>query len=399
MTDKTKILLLILLFVMLAMAGLDLYVPSIPSITHNLGTTATHTKLTITYFMLGLSIAPLFLGPLSDRIGRRPVLLVSALIAMMGSVFALFSTTIDQLIVARFIQSVGFGGAIAVSRIVASDLFDGQSLARVAGLFSLCVSFGPAFAPILGGYLHHHFGWRSVFVFLSGAMLLLSFGLYRYLYETRAEQRADALNIRTMLTNYRYLFGQAPFLGNLIASSLAIASIVVYASLSPFILQNIYGMSAVHFGWAMAAVAAMSMVGRYVNVVLLRHFSTTQTLIVGLVLMGVGSMAMWILSIMTVHSVWAVILPAMLVIHGTGLVPSNAMVNVMSVYKKHVASVSALYGSLSMFGVFLATGLASVLANTPFVLASILNVMSLLALFGIVWAIRAGASARAADVV
>lgn len=363
----------------------DLYVPSLPHLTQAFHTDASLIKLTITTYTLGLAVAPLIFGPVSDAIGRRQSMHIAIMLALLGSILGMFAPTVTLLMVARFIQSLGFGGVVALFRVVSSDLFEGKQLAKVVSIVSLIISLGPAVAPILGGYLEAHFGWQSGFVFIASMASILGLIIFITIPETAKSLNPKAMQLPTMLHNYREILREKVFWRNMLAASVALSCIVIYAAVSPFILQNYYHLTPVQFGWSMSVIVLMAVVSRGLNLILLRKLSLDQAIRLGQGIMLFGSLLMLLLSLLGVYHIAALIIPAMMIILGASAVPPNVMVSVFTPFRHIRGSISALYGSFVMFGIFIGTLIASVSSNTTLVLAFILCCASLFGNLAIRW--------------
>lgn len=365
----------------LGIIATDLYVPALPAISHALSATPELTKLTVTFYMLGLGASPLLFGPLSDAFGRKPLLIICGALGLAGTLLALFAANIYIMIAARLLQGIGLGGSLALTRAVAGDLFEHKELVSVVAIMSLCISVGPALAPIAGSYLQSHFGWHSIFIALAIAITTLLTLIIMLVRETGSNIDINSIAPRVMMNNYKSLLTNKSFMARTACSSIAISSMLVYATLSPFILQNNHHLSVIQYGWSMGAVTIMAFVSRLGNIALLKKFNVTTVIGFGLASMLAGSTAALFFSELTHNSLFALIPPVMLVVFGAGLVPANTMVGLLNEFKTTRGSASALYGSLVMFGAFGISFIASMVPNSTLTLGLILTLISAMGLF------------------
>jgi DHA1 family bicyclomycin/chloramphenicol resistance-like MFS transporter len=225
-----------------------MYLPSLPTISHDLGASTSQAQLTLTACILGLSLGQVIVGPISDALGRRRPLLISIAAYVLASLLCIAAPSITVLTVLRFVQGGAGAAGIVIASAIARDLYDGIALARCISLLMTVNFLAPIIAPVLGGQLLAFTSWRGVFVTLAligvAALLAAAFGLGETLPVGRRQRggfSASFAAFRTLLTDRR-------FVGYALTSGLAFAAGITYISVSPFVLQNIYGLSPQLFG-------------------------------------------------------------------------------------------------------------------------------------------------------
>lgn len=231
----------------------DMYLPAFPALAADLGATASSVQLSLTTFLVGLGLGQLVIGPLSDRWGRRSLLIGGTLLCVAASIACAISPTISVFVIARFAQ--GFGGAagVVLSRAVIVDRTSGD---RTARLFSLMMAIGgvaPVVSPLVGSTLLGVGGWRGLFVVLGALSALMTLGVLTAVPETLpAERRVDgglastARDVGSALRRPRYL-------GYTLTFALSFATMFAYISGSPFVLQNVLGLSTTLYALAFGA--------------------------------------------------------------------------------------------------------------------------------------------------
>ncbi|MDQ2994979.1 MAG: MFS transporter, partial [Pseudomonadota bacterium] len=247
--NKYVIIAIVVSLSILTVLSTDFYVPAMPRMVVDLLTTSQMIKLTVTVFMLGMAFSPLVFGPVSDRFGRRPMLLIAASLGLVGSVLCWLAPMVNMLILGRLLQGIGLGAALSLARTIGSDLFEKQEFAQVAGVLSLFTAIGPAIAPVIGGYLYVHFGWRSIFLLLVALVTTSGLAIYKKVPETIAKRDSHALRLRDILINYRELLTHKIFMCNAVLAGLTISCIILFGVLSTFILQKQYNLSPMQYAW------------------------------------------------------------------------------------------------------------------------------------------------------
>jgi DHA1 family bicyclomycin/chloramphenicol resistance-like MFS transporter len=231
------------LLTMFGPLSLDLYLPALPQLADDLGTSASAAQLSITACLVGLAVGQLVAGPLSDRLGRRRPLIVGLLAYVVASVACALAPSVMVLVALRLVQGLAGAAGIVISRAIARDLYSGRELMIFFSRLLLIAGLAPVVAPILGGQLSRIMSWRGIFGVLAGfgAVLLLAgwFGLR----ETLPPERRIVGGFHLTLQGYNTLVHDRFFVGCALSSGLAGASMFAYIAGSTFVLQRIYGMS------------------------------------------------------------------------------------------------------------------------------------------------------------
>ena len=149
----------------------DMYLPSLPDIAQRLGASTAQTQLTISSYLIGFAVGQIVYGPVSDRHGRKPVLLAAVVLYCAATLACALATSIEMLIIARAGQALGGSGGIVLARAIVRDLYSGARAGRELSLIGAVMALAPVFAPLVGGVLQTGFGWRSVFFTLLGGGL------------------------------------------------------------------------------------------------------------------------------------------------------------------------------------------------------------------------------------
>jgi DHA1 family 2-module integral membrane pump EmrD-like MFS transporter len=353
--DPLFILFLMWILTTLVPLTMDIYLPSLPAMVQALGSTSHVMQLTITINLLGYALSQLFYGPYSDRYGRRPVIIAGLLIAWVGSTVAVFASTPFLLIIGRLLQGVGLGVGNVLMRAVLRDILSGVRMARVGSYMGMTFAVLPAIAPVLGGYVQDGFGWRANFVLMLLFVTLVLALLFFYLPETNRQLNARATQWRMIAYNYSYLLTHKSFMGNVICTSCALSGMLAYYTASPFLFQNVLGLSPIAYGWLGIGVAVGLMGGNFANSLALNRWQPLQILQVGIVMMLLSSLTMFILSVFDILNVTAVLVPIVFFLAAGGLIYANAMMGALMPFAEMAGVAAALYGCLQVLGAFVTT--------------------------------------------
>jgi DHA1 family bicyclomycin/chloramphenicol resistance-like MFS transporter len=225
---QSPLFLLITTLLMTQPLSTDLYLASLPSLASGFGVPVSTVQLTLSLFVVGFGSAQLVVGPLSDRYGRRPVLLTGLALYVAATALCGLSQSIELLIAARFLQALGCCAAVMVSRAIVRDGYAPQDSARLIARASTWISLAPIVGPILGSYLQVTFGWRAAFVALGVFSACLMAACILHLPETNEHKNPDATNLRGLAANYRLVLGSREFWLNVMPGALSYGGIFMF---------------------------------------------------------------------------------------------------------------------------------------------------------------------------
>ncbi|MBU5351279.1 multidrug effflux MFS transporter [Paenibacillus barcinonensis] len=330
--------------------SLDMYLPALPGLADEFGSSASYAQLSLTACMIGLALGQLLAGPLSDVRGRRIPLIAGLVLYTLASVLCLVSPTMGSFIVLRFVQGVAGAAGIVISRAVVRDMYEGPELTRFFSLLMLINGVAPIAAPIIGGQVLAYASWRAVFILLSliGVLALLAviFGLG----ETLPVHRRSSGGLKQTLLTFGKLIRDRRFMGYALTQGFAAAGMFAYISGSPFVLQKIYGVSPQMFSVCFAVnglgiIVASQIAGRLAGKV-----SETRLLIAGLITAAIGGTSL-LFSILAGGGLTTVLIPLFLVVSSVGLINTASFALAMGNQAKSAGSASALIGVMTfLFG-------------------------------------------------
>ncbi|MBO8527717.1 multidrug effflux MFS transporter [Staphylococcus aureus] len=235
--------------------SIDMFLPGLPDIRHDFQTTTSNAQLTLSMFMIGLAFGNLFAGPISDSTGRRKPLIIAMIIFTLASLGIVFVHNIWLMVALRFLQGVTGGAAAVISRAIASDMYSGNELTKFMALLMLVNGIAPVVAPTIGGIILNYSVWRMVFVILTIFGFVMVIGsLLKVPESLTVTNRESSSGLKTMFKNFKILLKTPRFVLPMLIQGMIFVLLFTYISASPFIIQKIYGMTAIQFSWMFAGI-------------------------------------------------------------------------------------------------------------------------------------------------
>jgi DHA1 family bicyclomycin/chloramphenicol resistance-like MFS transporter len=337
-------------FVAIGPLTIDMYLPSLPTITRELGTTAATVQLTLTGTLVGLALGQLVLGPLSDRFGRRRPLLAGTALHVLASLLILVAPDITTLGVLRVLQGVGTAAGAVISLAIVRDLFDGRAAATLLSRMFLVLGAAPVLAPTIGGEVLRFTSWRGVFALLAAyGVALLAVGWFA-LRETLPPERRSRDGVAGTLRTYRGLFRDRAYVGLVVVAGLTMAALFSYVAGSSFVYQRQFGLGEQQFGLLFGAGAVWLIAATQLNPVVLRWFSPATVLVTAIAFGAVAGSVLLVLAGTGVGGLFGVALPLWAVLFAAGLALPNAPALALSRHGEAAGSAAAVLGAVQ-FGI------------------------------------------------
>jgi MFS transporter, DHA1 family, multidrug resistance protein len=245
--------------------SIDTYLPSFHEIGRNLGATAIQVQQTLSAYLLAFAVMTLWHGVLSDRFGRRRIILIALALFGIASAGCAFATSIEQLWIWRALQGITAGAGMVITRAIVRDLFDGPPAQRLIARITMMFALAPVIAPLIGGWLQTWFGWRSVFAFLVVMTTALWIACWKYLPETLAPEKRQSLHPAYLGRSYLKVLTSPPFLLASGALSLNFSGFFVYVLSAPVFLMTHLGIPETGFLWLFAPAMGGLMLGSWLS--------------------------------------------------------------------------------------------------------------------------------------
>jgi MFS transporter, DHA1 family, multidrug resistance protein len=329
--------------------SMDLYLPGLPSMARDLSAPAWAAQLTITTSMLGLAGGQLVAGPVSDARGRRGPLLAGLAAYMATSLLCAMAPTIWVLLALRLVQGAAGAAGIVIARAIVRDLHSGVAAARFFAMLMLVAGVAPILAPLVGGQLLHVTDWRGIFVVLAGIGAALLLAAWWSLPDTLAPEDRHRGGLAATLHVFGGLVRDRPFMGYTLAMGLSFGAMATYISGSPFVLEDIHGVSPQLFSVLFALNAGGLVVASQISRATVARAGPRRLLIVGTAASAIGGVG--VLAAVVLDLGLAGLLPSFfLVVASLGLVLPNSAALALADHPRTAGSASALLG-LAQFSI------------------------------------------------
>jgi DHA1 family bicyclomycin/chloramphenicol resistance-like MFS transporter len=360
--------------------GINMYLPSMPGMARALGVDFTTIQLTLSLYLGAMALGQLVIGPLSDRFGRRPVLLIGLLTFVVGSAICLLAQSIGVLIFGRIVQAIGGCAGITLSRAIVRDLYGRNQVASMIAYVTMGMAVAPMIAPTIGGLLETFFGWRASFAFLIGfGGLALLFAYWR-LGETNPG-RASGESARELLQGYGSLFRSRQFWGYTLVTGFVSAMFFAFLAGAPYVMIELLGRSPAEYGFYFAMVPCGYMLGNFATGRLAGAMGANRMILAG-TLLSLSSIAVMAALIFAGFLVPVALFGPMLFIGvANGLVLPSGIAGAVSVRPDLAGAASGLSGSFQIgFGALVAPIVGAALGSTAWPLIAIMATCSCLAI-------------------
>jgi DHA1 family bicyclomycin/chloramphenicol resistance-like MFS transporter len=303
--------------------GTDMYLPALPTMASQLTTTAAWTQLTLTAFSVGLALGQLLLGTLSDRLGRRRLLLGGMALLVISAMLCATAPTVQLLILWRIVMGISGAAGIVIGRAIAADLTSGAAAARVFSLLGLIAGIGPILGPLFGGLVLGWAGWRAIFWAILVFAILLLAGTLSLIPETLPQSARHTGGFREFLRTATGILTRRRFLGYALAFWFGFGTMFAYISASPFVVQRILGFSPGQFTLVFACNAVGIVIAGSLSAWLVGRVKASTLAAIGLTAQLVASLTL-VTAALTASTQPVIILPALfLITTGAGFIMGN----------------------------------------------------------------------------
>lgn len=347
---STSRVMLLLLVVMTGIAPISLYmlVPALPELARTFGADISIAQMTVSLYMVGLAFSQLIMGPLSDKFGRRPVLLAGLGLMVIAGIGSSFALTLPQLIAARFFQALGGATGMVMSRAIIRDLYPRERVGAMISLVIAVMMIAQMLSPLAGGLLETGFGWRAIFYVVTASSVVVTLAIAFFLPETRRRAASDVSG-GGFIADSRVLLRSRTFIGYLLCYVVASWIIFTFAGGGPYVVVTQMGRTSAEYGAWFATSGLAYLVGNLCCVRFAPRRTIEQLIWFGLALQFGGALlnVVWGLTGLNQNPAW-LFLTHMIVMFGNAFVMSNGAAGALSIRPQAAGTASGMMGFLQM---------------------------------------------------
>ena len=343
--------------------AIDMYLPALPTIAREFGAAASLVQRSLAAYFIGIAIGQAFYGPLSDRFGRKPMLYLGLALFMISSIGCAVAQNINALIPFRLLQALGGCAPIVIPRAVVRDHFDQSGSVRMLSVLMLVMGLAPILAPLIGGQLLVHFGWRAVFWLLTAYAATWLAVVALFLPESLPPARRLRQPITEVLAVYWQLARDRKFMGHALSGALIFSGLLAYISGSPFVFIELFNVPperyGLYFGINACGIIAASQTNRW----LVGRVETHRIVRIVLVVAMTAGLFLVVDAYSGFGGFAGILVPLFCYIACHGFVLPNTTALAMASHGRVAGSASALLGTFQFVGGAIAGSLIGAFAN------------------------------------
>lgn len=363
--------------------SIDMYLPAFPVIAKAMHITTARVSLSLSSFFIGLAVGQLLYGPLLDRFGRKKPLYIGLALYIITSVSCLFATTIETLILLRFIQAIGSCAAGVASMAMVRDVFPLEDNAKVFALLILILGASPMVAPTVGGYVADFLGWHYIFLILTAIAILILIAVAFWLPESHEPDPSISLKPKPIIKNFLMVLKEPQFFVYTFAGAFGFAGLFVYVSGAPMVFMEVFKLSSDAFKWIFAGLSIGFIGSSQLNNLLLKKYKSRQIIFYALtvqliitVIFLIGVLNGWLDLAGTICMIF-------IVLCCVGIMNPNASALSLAPFSKNAGTASSLLGALQLgLGAFTTLGVSVFNSRSAVPMAGTMAASSIIA-FGI----------------
>ncbi|KJY86523.1 major facilitator transporter [Vibrio neptunius] len=385
MSASSQVIKLIFLIAILTAVGQmtqTMYVPSIGHMADEFLVSPAALQAVMACYLIPYGISQFAYGPLSDRFGRKPIIIAGLLIYIIGTIVALFAHQFEWFLAGSFIQGLGIGSGGAMCRTLTRDVFSGSELHKVNSLISMCVIFSPLLAPVLGGYFTETMGWRSSYMFLALFSIAVAITMMTRFEETlpKASRRHESA-----LSRYGFVLSNKRFQGYLVCLVATFSGVAIFEAAAGVLLGGVLKLPATTVSMLFVLPIPGYLVGAGLSSVIASKRSEKVAMMFGLLAAVLGSLIVLVPGLMGQTSALTLVGGATIYFLGAGVLFPAATTGALSPFPYHAGTGGAVLGGMQNLGAGLATLAASIIpSHDQMPVGGLMLLMSLLALLGLI---------------
>lgn len=364
--------------------SMDMYLPALPTVASDLHTTTSNAQLSLTACLIGLAFGQLLFGPLSDQIGRRKPLLSSLIIYAIASLLCGLTTSIELLIVLRFIQGFSGSAGIVIARASTRDLYSGKDLTKFIALLALVNGAAPILAPLFGGVLLKFAPWHTIFYTLAIVGIVMLLVVLFKLPETLAIKNRTKGGFFTIFSSFPIILKDHQFMRYATVQALIMTSMFAYIAGSPFVLQKMYGLSAQGFSASFAINGLGIIIATQITARLAVTMAEEKLMKIGVTIVSIASVFLLFVAYFEL-SIPYLFFALFFVVSAVGIVTTTAFSLAMQGQSRHAGSASALLGLMPYIGGAIVSPLVGIAGEATAIPMAIVIFFCSLSAFILLW--------------
>lgn len=327
-----------------AALSLDMYLPAFPAIAHDFGTTESHVQLTMSTFLAGFAIGQLLYGPISDAVGRKPVILISFAIYGLISALCAMSGSIENLVLLRAAQGLAGASGSVLGRAVIRDEYEGSQLARAMSLLMLVLTAAPMAAPLLGSVVLDLWNWRAVFWTLASYAMLWSFLIYLLIPETLPADRRLSIRPAAVGKVFRQVLGHRKAMGYVLNAAFGFAGMFAYIAATPFIYMKVFNVTPQQYAFFFAANVGGMALSSMINRRLAAHWTIDGLLTLFNMVLLTSAAVLLVMTQTASGGVWGLAIPLFFYVGSLSAVAANGITGTLQFFSKGAGTASSVFG-------------------------------------------------------
>ena len=368
-------------------AGMQILLPALPVIQDDFSVSNDVAQLTLSLSMFSIAIGTLVYGPMSDKYGRKPTMLLGIFIAIIGSIFCYLADSIGWLIAGRIIQAFGGAVGLVLARAIVRDVYGAEESARVIATLVMVMVIAPMMSPALGGEMMNRFGWESVFLVMAGASVIIFFFLILRQPETLVTP-VQFEGIGSMLRTFDGLLKSRPFCGYAFCVTFVSVVFFSFISAAPEIMVSVLNRPPTEYGYYFVMIPIGFMIGNYVTRHFGRSISIDSMIVLGSTIAIGGIVIAIVLNLLGLSHPLALFLPVSIAVFGNGITLPNAQAAAINEFPQYAGSASGLTGFLQMsVSAVAAQFVAFIFNETAYPLLIMMLLASVISLFLFRWGV------------
>ena len=372
---------------------MQILLPALPVIQDDFSVSNDMAQLTLSLSMFSIAIGTLVYGPMSDKYGRKPIMLLGTFIAIIGSIFCYLADSIGWLIAGRIVQAFGGAVGLVLARAIVRDVYDAEESARVIATLVMVMVIAPMMSPALGGEMMKYFGWESVFLVVASASLIIFVFLILRQPETLVTP-VPFKGVGSMLRTFASLLESRAFCGYAFCVTFVSVVFFSFISAAPEIMVSVLNRPPTEYGYYFVLVPIGFMIGNYITRDFGRSISIDSMIVIGSTIAIGGIMLAIVLTILGINHPLALFVPVSIAVCGNGITLPNAQASAINEFPQYAGSASGLTGFLQMTVSAVAAQFVALIFNgTAYPLLITMLLASVISLFLFRWGVPARTAA------